>query len=602
MRLSRHLTPGRRRRANAVWLLVGAVLLGGAMALGSLAGNTERVTRLWVVAAVAGNGTARVTEVIDYDFGRGLEDKHGIYRDVPGLSDIADVKATVDGRPVPAETEYLSEHETRIRIGDPDRTISGVHRYRIEYPLARVAPGHRLAWNAVGAGWAVALDDIRIQVTAPFALARPRCVSGGTGSRSSASCTVSAPEQGSLVAELPGLRAGQGATLYSADGGRVASRPAQTVPSAAIPRAAGRAHPPLLWMYGTAAALVAMALTAMLLRRAGRSPLHDEGGLEAAGPGATDGKRIRRVDLSRLAASRPRAAAPPEGLDAARAGVLFAGRVLPEHKVALLMHAHERGWLTISQRDAPVLSRKRSEEEASREADAMTRDALKAIFGNRDSLTLDHYDYYFGKAWEGLDTDLREWLETTSGLCDPAGPRRSRPARRAGVAATLTGLASALTGAVLSGHPEHLWRGWAVAGAVVAGAGLALAVRAWEVHTLTPHGARQWLRVAAFRKYLAHPDKPVGDTMSEEDVRRYTGWAVALGEADHWSAAAEASAQRPGHPAVHDHRHLHTSALAASLTSAAATSSTSPPSDSSSGSSSSGSVGGGSGGGGGGSW
>jgi hypothetical protein len=33
--------------------------------------------------------------------------------------------------------------QTRLRIGDPDRAVSGRHRYRLAYPLAGVASGGR---------------------------------------------------------------------------------------------------------------------------------------------------------------------------------------------------------------------------------------------------------------------------------------------------------------------------------------------------------------------------------------------------------------------------------------------------------------------------
>ncbi|MEU5715621.1 DUF2207 domain-containing protein [Streptomyces sp. NPDC020403] len=586
---------------NAVWLLVGALLLGGGMTLGSFAGNTERVTRLWVAAEVAEDGTARISEVIDYDFGRRPgSDRHGIYRDVPGLAPTAEVEATVDGRPVPAETGYLSSDETRIRIGDPGRTVSGVHRYRIEYRLDGVAPGHRLAWNAVGTGWTVPLDDIHIQVVAPFGLTGARCVRGVGGSRTS--CAVTAAEPGRLTAELASLPAEQGATVYAA-GDLAVSRPELPVPPHAALRAADRPHPLLPGLFGTVAALLAVALTALLLRWAGRSPLYDEDGFDGAGLGTTSGGRVRRVDLSRRAASRPPAPAPPEDLDPARAGILLAGRVLPAHKVALLMDAHTRGWLTVSQQEVPTLSRNESQEQASRTADALTRRTLNTIFGSRVSVTLGRYDYDFARAWRALDTDLREWLESAGGLSDPTGRRRSRVVRRAGVAASVIGLGTALTGAVLSGHHGQPWMFWAVTGAVIAGAGLALSVRAWELSALTPHGARLWLRVAAFRRYLARPDMSLVAALTEEEVRLYSCWAVGLGETDSWSAAAEASSRRPGHHDAYRHWHRHTSGLAASLVAAAASSSTAPSSSSgASDSSGSGSVGGGSGGGGGGSW
>jgi hypothetical protein len=43
--------------------------------------------------------------------------------------------------------------DARIRIGDPDVTVSGLHRYRIDYPLPRVAGAPRsIGRRSVSAG------------------------------------------------------------------------------------------------------------------------------------------------------------------------------------------------------------------------------------------------------------------------------------------------------------------------------------------------------------------------------------------------------------------------------------------------------------------
>jgi hypothetical protein len=73
---------GRRRRVDAVLLALAVLLVGVAAAVGVVVADTERITGLWVGAEISGDGNARVTEVIDYDFGRGR--RHGIFRDAPG--------------------------------------------------------------------------------------------------------------------------------------------------------------------------------------------------------------------------------------------------------------------------------------------------------------------------------------------------------------------------------------------------------------------------------------------------------------------------------------------------------------------------------------
>jgi predicted membrane protein DUF2207 len=73
----------KRRRLDVVLLAAAALLVGGVAMIGAAIGDEERISGLWAGAEVAGDGSARITEVIDYDFG--LRRRHGIFRDIPGL-------------------------------------------------------------------------------------------------------------------------------------------------------------------------------------------------------------------------------------------------------------------------------------------------------------------------------------------------------------------------------------------------------------------------------------------------------------------------------------------------------------------------------------
>ena len=70
---------------DKVLLAAGGLLVGGAAVAGSVGGDQERVAGLWASATVDSTGDAEITEVIVYDFGSLATDKHGIFRDVPGL-------------------------------------------------------------------------------------------------------------------------------------------------------------------------------------------------------------------------------------------------------------------------------------------------------------------------------------------------------------------------------------------------------------------------------------------------------------------------------------------------------------------------------------
>ena len=72
----------RRRRLDAVLLALAVVVVGVVALAAGAAARTERITRLWAGAEV-GWDAPPAGEVIDYDFRQ--HDRHGIFRDVPGL-------------------------------------------------------------------------------------------------------------------------------------------------------------------------------------------------------------------------------------------------------------------------------------------------------------------------------------------------------------------------------------------------------------------------------------------------------------------------------------------------------------------------------------
>ncbi|WP_406461794.1 DUF2207 domain-containing protein [Streptomyces sp. NBC_01622] len=126
-------------------MIVFVLMVFGGIGAGCQAlSNTERVTSMWVGAEIRADGSARVTEVIDYDFGHSGQ-THGIYRDVPDADfDADDVRATMDGHKVPYASTYgdsyrdengKESYAERLKVGDRNRTVGGVHRYRIQYTV-----------------------------------------------------------------------------------------------------------------------------------------------------------------------------------------------------------------------------------------------------------------------------------------------------------------------------------------------------------------------------------------------------------------------------------------------------------------------------------
>jgi hypothetical protein len=134
-------------------------------------------------------------------------------------------------------------------------------------------------------------------------------------------------------------------------------------------------------------------------------------------------------------------------------------------------------------------------------------------------------------------------------------------------------------------------------GGVIFGAGLAAALRGWELRVRTPAGSAAWLRVESFRRFLAGSEAYHAEEAARRGVlREYTAWAVALGEIDRWSRAVRASTAIPADAG------LSYAYLAPALMMSTMSASTAPSSSGGGGSFGGGSIGGGAGGGSVGSW
>jgi len=370
-----------RRRLDLLLLVVVGLVVGSAAAAGAAVGDGERVTGLWAGAEFVGDGSARVVEVIDYDFG--VLRRHGIFRDVPGLPPDAQVTAASVSAPDDVELTSMGA-DTRIRIGDPARTISGRHRYRIQYALEDVALGGRLAWDAVGTGWRVGIGAVRVDVVAPFEFQAVRCVQGEVGSQ--APCEVVQPEPGHLVAKTGALPAGQGATLYATSGRELPRAPGLPVPSAGGP-ADPTSGVPVAGLLAGAVALVGAGLASRLVRRAGRErvPLGGTAAVALADRAGTDGEI--RVDAAELASLASIEFTPPAELTPAQGGVLLVEAVQEQHKLAWLISAAADGYIDLQGDGQEVTLVCLAGQDRSPTARILNR-----AFAGRQRLTLGSYD------------------------------------------------------------------------------------------------------------------------------------------------------------------------------------------------------------------
>ncbi len=144
------------------------------------------------------DGRIDVKETIVYDFGQ-LQ-KHGIYRDIPFI------RANQEGKKYKLEfnnfsvqdengkgyrftTSSIDEKIIRLKIGDPDRLISGIYNYIITYTvegaLTYFSDHDELYWNITGNEWTVPIVQASALIRLPEVLessnVRLACYTGYIG-------------------------------------------------------------------------------------------------------------------------------------------------------------------------------------------------------------------------------------------------------------------------------------------------------------------------------------------------------------------------------------------------------------------------------------
>lgn len=139
-------------------------------------GYAENIKTYEVDAHLEDNATIDVTETITYDFGN--NQKHGIFRYIPTIYEgrrgnprqhLSVKSLTIDSASSNAFEQSEETGNQVLKIGDPNKLITGVHTYTISYTLSHMissdADGDRFRWDAIGIGWTVPMNNVVVKFT-----------------------------------------------------------------------------------------------------------------------------------------------------------------------------------------------------------------------------------------------------------------------------------------------------------------------------------------------------------------------------------------------------------------------------------------------------
>lgn len=157
--------------------IIAVAVLGISLFFGieASAASGESIKKFESHVLIYKDGKAHISEDITYDFGE--NERHGIYRDIPidykdGSNNFylnANVNKVTNDAGEQVETDTSKENgNLRIKIGDPDKTVTGIHQYKISYELQPVVVKKDdqlfLNLDLLGEGWQVPIENFSATV------------------------------------------------------------------------------------------------------------------------------------------------------------------------------------------------------------------------------------------------------------------------------------------------------------------------------------------------------------------------------------------------------------------------------------------------------
>ncbi len=337
------------------------------------AGNhPERFDAKTVYVQPAGGDGVRITEVVDEDFGS--NDRHGYQRIIPNDFGVpTDIEASSPDANADVDVTDEGVH-TAIRLGDPDSTVDGQHRYVLAYTLpdAQLSTG-QLALDIIGTDETLETGQFNVVVVG-MQLDDPTCNVGQAAPSAAASSSPTATRCGPRSPRWSRARASPSAARWSSTdiGAALPAFP---------PHPATPARPSARRRTGHAGRRRRRRRhgRVLLIRRAGRNEVAAGGAADAAYATAARGRRGWCPTTGWRRWRRP-SSCPPTGVQPWQGSVLLREEIGADTVSAWFSGLIAQEALTIDDTHKPEHARQGPE--VRRRSIATTRSLLDPVVGN----------------------------------------------------------------------------------------------------------------------------------------------------------------------------------------------------------------------------
>ena len=507
----------------------------------------EQIRNYVVDIRIEATGLVRVHETIDYDFG--VVPRHGIFRDVPVRFEYPP-KANHD-RVYPLTVESVRASEgtpaqytiesgdvdgiglKKIKIGDPDRTISGQHTYDITYTLRGVLngfPDHdELNLNAIGPGWTVPIQRASVSVEAPADITQVACFSGPL--RSTLPCT-SATSSGPTATFTQNAIPPNAAMTVVVAMPKGAVPPPEPILEERFNLASAFSVTPVTAGLGGALLLLVIVLFAFLMYRFGRDRRYRGSAVDQAF--GSDGGAEEYVPLLHHEET-PVEFVPPDNLRPGQLGTLVDFTANPLDVTATIVDLAVRGYLVIEEipGEGGFLHKPDWKLTKKKESDAALKDyerkLLDALFEDGNEVQLSDLRYTFHSKMEEIqgalikDAQAQGWFVRL-----PSATRMQWGCLGALVLIAGAGLLTLLivfTHAALLGIPLVV-------------AGILLTFGAYWTPQRTAKGTAVLRRTEGFRRFINESEKERARFAEKKNLfSEYLPYAIVFGATGKWAAA-----------------------------------------------------------------
>jgi uncharacterized membrane protein YgcG len=498
---------------------------------------------------VQSDSSIAVHEVIQVDFG--ALQKHGIFRDIPVRYDYDSkhdrvyritVLGVSDGKNHAWTYDTSDQGVYReIKIGDPNRTVSGrqvyVIDYQVEGALNSFSDHDELYWNVNGSQWPVPTTATGSVVSLPpGSLQKVTCYQGPTGSNTP--CTSSVNGDQATFRASGRLDPGEQLTLVTAINKGAVTNPAPILVDK--PRDFGDyfAVNPLTVGLSLLVLLVGLGLVGFNWLRNGRDQV------------ALDVHYIESSVRPRPLFSAPTVIAefePPGGLGPAEVGTLLDERADTKDVTATIIDLAGRGFLRIDPLPAQGLGGQDWQLTSTATAEQVAKlkryesSIFVSLFSGGSTTKLSDLRGQFSndlhKAEDLLYKDARAggWF-----VADPRITIFKWVAAGAGVAAV--GIAAAYVAGLLGGA--------GLVGTAVIPVGVALGVSAAYMPRRTPIGSQLLQHALGFRLYLRTAETYRQQFAEKENLfTSFLPYAIVFGCVDRWAKAFAGLENQPAQTA-----------------------------------------------------